>query len=419
MAMFIGAQPNGFGMVGFWPTARIVSVRANIAGQDRFTPSDFTDGVKLCSDVATLLGVKVIALPMSSELPLTAGDASDLKEELSAAHDLGINVVAAAGNTDGRSVGAPANFPGVIAVGGTHTGSGALCGFSATGASVLTPGCALDGADPSTGAPSLVQQGTSEASVILAAALAALRTWRPDVSADSAVRLLTEHATRTIDGLNLNLAAAFRAAGLASIVGAPIGNASPTPEPSPAPSPTATPTPSAPPLKVHLPKPKLTVRTHGVGRKRILVVKAANRPPKTRLSVSVYARTPKGKLRLSVKRVRDVSDSRDPSTIMATHQGSLRGSNRAATRQRRNRVEQPQMKTLCCIAVGVLALVAGVSNASATVFEVRSCAAGTPGAYGWSDSASATFTSGLQCPAIPGQLASGIFAVPRSRHPDP
>jgi hypothetical protein len=297
MAMFISAQRNAFGTVGFWPAARIVSVRANIAGQDRFSPSDYTDGVKLCSDVATLFGVKVIVLPLSSELPLAPEDASDLKEELAAAHDVGINVVAAAGNLDGRAVGTPANLPGVISVGATHSGTGALCGFSAASASFLAPGCGLDGADPATGAPSLDQQGTSEASAIFAAALAALRTWRPDLSADDAAGVLRSSATRTTAGPGLDLAAAFRASGLTSIVGEPVAA---VPSPQPPPQPTAT--PSAP--KSRLLRPKIHVRSRGAGRRRTVVVKATNRPARTQLSVSVYARTSKGKLRLTVTRIR-------------------------------------------------------------------------------------------------------------------
>src|SRR5689334_19058205 len=37
MSMFIGAPRNGYGMVGAWPAARIVSVRANADAGDGFT----------------------------------------------------------------------------------------------------------------------------------------------------------------------------------------------------------------------------------------------------------------------------------------------------------------------------------------------------------------------------------------------
>ena len=48
MAGFIGAPRNGYGMVGLWPSARIVSVRANLIGQDAFTPGRYVQAMKRC-----------------------------------------------------------------------------------------------------------------------------------------------------------------------------------------------------------------------------------------------------------------------------------------------------------------------------------------------------------------------------------
>ena len=73
MSMFIGAASNGFGMVGIWPSARILSVRANQAGQDTFTAVNFIKGVQRCSDAAVEFGVKVVLMPYSSSVALTAG----------------------------------------------------------------------------------------------------------------------------------------------------------------------------------------------------------------------------------------------------------------------------------------------------------------------------------------------------------
>ena len=232
MAMFIGAPANGYGMVGIWPAARIVSVRANVPGEDAFTPAGYINGVKLCNDVALLYGIKIIALPLSSELALSPNDQQALQEEVDAARETGISVVAAAGNNYGRPVGAPANITGVLPVGASDSSSGGLCTFSATGALLIAPGCAIDGADPITGAPSTQQQGTSHAAAIAVAAVSALRTWRPDLSPNDVDRLLNETATPSLGGRNLDLAAAFRAAGLASVSGPPTSSAGALPDPS-------------------------------------------------------------------------------------------------------------------------------------------------------------------------------------------
>lgn len=295
MAMFIGAAANGYGMVGIWPAARIVSVRANVPDQDVFTPAGYINGVKLCNDVALLYGIKIIALPFSSELALSSSEAQALTEEVEGARQTGISVVGAAGNNYGRPVGAPANINGVLPVGASDSSSGGLCTFSATGALLLAPGCAIDGADPVTGAPSTEQQGTSHAAAIAVAALSALRTWRPDLSPADVDRVLNETATPSLWGPNLDLAAAFRAVGLAAVAGPPAS--SPVPSPTPLPSP-------LPQVKRRLSKPKITARSHGRGKRRILTVKAANRPRGARLTVRVYVRGRGGKLRRVATRTR-------------------------------------------------------------------------------------------------------------------
>ena len=132
------------------------------------------------------------------------------------ASDYGVAVVAAAGNDDGGAVAYPAAYPSVLSVGATDTESGALCPFSnrGPGLRLLAPGCGLDGADPGAGAPdSNYWQGTSESSAIAAAALAALDSYRPGLSPASSEEIITGAA-----GGVLNIAQAFRNAGLASIV---------------------------------------------------------------------------------------------------------------------------------------------------------------------------------------------------------
>jgi hypothetical protein len=82
------------------------------------------------------------------------------------------------------------------------------------GLRLLTPGCDLDGADPTTGAPDYnYWQGTSEASAIAAAALAVLDAYQPGLSPEAGENDLTQAENGV-----LNIAQTFRTAGLRAVV---------------------------------------------------------------------------------------------------------------------------------------------------------------------------------------------------------
>ena len=297
MAMYIGAPSNGYGMVGLWPSARILSVRAHVPGQDAFTPARYIHGVKRCDDVAEIYGVKVILLALSSDYALNESEHAELTDAVLAARLHGMNVIAAAGNRHGRPVGTPGNVSGIVSVGASDSGSGSLCSFSATGALLLSPGCSLDGAHGGTGQPVTNQYGTSIASAIAAAGLAALRTWRPDLTPDDADRLLNETATPSEWGRRLDLTAAFTAAGFGQITQPPAAPSAPAPAA----------TPPQPQPQAQLPKPKFSVRWRGKGAKRTLVAHARNRPRGARLTIRVYARGRGGKMRRVASRTRSSS----------------------------------------------------------------------------------------------------------------
>lgn len=276
MAMLIGAPSNGFGMVGLWPAARIVSVQANQPGQDVFAVDGYIGAVDRCVTQASQHQTKVILVAAASETPVSADDQAALSEVIGKARNRDLNVVAAAGNFGGRPVGTPANTAGVLSV-------GAACPTSAAGAALLAPGCGIDGADPTNGQPSANQQGTSAAAAIVATALAALRTWRPDLSAATAEHVIRANASPS----GLDVAAAFRAAGLPDVVQPPVPPAAPPP-----------PAPPGPHGKPHLPMPKFSVRY----KRRVLTIRAANRPARTRMVVRVYRRDSNGRLRSSARR---------------------------------------------------------------------------------------------------------------------
>jgi hypothetical protein len=293
MAMFIAAPRNGYGMVGLWPTARIVSVRANVTGQDVFTPARYVQAMKRCDEVADTYGVRVILLAFSSNVPLTAEEREELRDTVIAIRAHGLSVIAAAGNTDGAAPGVPASEPGILSVAASDGAFGGVCAFSATGAALVAPGCALDGADPSGGQATISAQGTSYAAAIVAGGVAALRTWRPDLAADAIDQLVRSTAK---DG-QLDLTAAFTAAGF------PPPTETGT-EPSDVPTPTSTPTANSTPsptptpsdLRSALPRPQVRVKARRQGTRLRLLITARNRPHSARMKVEAFAPV-KGRVR--------------------------------------------------------------------------------------------------------------------------
>jgi serine protease len=296
MATYMAAAHNGFGSVGLWPTARLVSVRANQANQDTFSAAGYVRGIKRCDELASMFGLKVILLALSSPINLDEEALAEFNDAIGGAKARGMNVVAAAGNMNGGPVGTPAGIAGVFSVGAFDSASGSRCAFSAIGADIEAPGCTIDGADPSTGQPMTTQQGTSIASAVTAASLAALRTWRPDLSPEAAEALFQT----TSSARKLDVSAAFLAAGYAA--GTDI-----VPVPIPQSTPQTTATPEVQPrVKQRLPKPRFSVR-RGTGTKTALVVTVRNRPPGTRVSVRVLAGRKGHKLRRVAFRTRSSS----------------------------------------------------------------------------------------------------------------
>jgi hypothetical protein len=283
-AMFIGAQSNGFGMVGLWPHARIVSVQSNFPGQEVIPMGAYLTGINRCTVQAGLHGIKVIVVALSTETVPSPASIEDLTDGVLTARLQGLNVIVAAGDNAGRPVGTPANIPGAVSVGAVDAGTGAACPSSAAGARLLVLGCAVDAADPSTGQPLQGPLGTSAAAAIAGTALAALRTWRPDLGPDAAEQLL-------IGGGRLDLTAAFVAAGLQAVVEPP----------APPPVPTVTPAPAP---KQRLAKPRLSVRETRKGNRRTLTIRSRNRVAGTTLTVRVYRRTGRTLRRVATRTAR-------------------------------------------------------------------------------------------------------------------
>jgi len=283
-AMVMGAGANGFGMVGFWPAVRIVSVRANVSGQDTFTAPSYINAMKRCNNTAEVYGLKVVHFALASEAPLTADETAALDSLVHTAQAKGMNVVAAAGNSSGGPVLVPASLAGVLSIGGSDA-AGHSCPTSAHGAVLMAPGCGLDAADPASGQPLSELSGTSGASAIVAVALAAIRSWRPDLDPAAAENVLKQTATPSAGGPMLDLAAAFHQLGLGGVVDAHQPTL-PGTQPQNA-SPTAGAIKDLTPAK-RLPRPLVRVRARR-GSKGVLVI-VRNRPRGVVTIVSVYRR---------------------------------------------------------------------------------------------------------------------------------
>ena len=218
MAMMAAAPANGWGMVGTAPRSiQIVSVGILEPGQTTFPFSSYAAGITACLRVRQQYNVRVINLSLGSPESPSSQDYEIVGRRDRTRHRLWCRRGRSRGNDDGGPVEYPAAYPSVLSVGASDTQGGAFCSFSnrGEGLRLIAPGCDLDGADPSSGEPNYnYWQGTSESSVIAASALDALESYRAELSPQAAEEDLTG-----ADGGVLNIAQAFRNAGLGEIVG--------------------------------------------------------------------------------------------------------------------------------------------------------------------------------------------------------
>jgi hypothetical protein len=212
------AAANEWGMVGAAPAAvRIVSIRAT-STTDGLSFGAYQQGMLTCELKAQKYDIKVISLSVGFQGSPTPEQLSELQDAITRARSTyGLDVVAAAGNEGASQVSYPAAAPGVLAVGAANA-QREHCAFSNTGPqlALLAPGCDLEEANPLSGSPEYDYAGTSQATAITAAVLAALRAYRPDLSPDGAEQLM--RSTATVAGGALDVTALFQAAGLQRVI---------------------------------------------------------------------------------------------------------------------------------------------------------------------------------------------------------
>ncbi len=240
MAILAGGQ--GHGLRGIWPQIKIVSIRASSIPAPGQAPTyqyeNYVEGLQKCLEHSSL-NIKTINLSLSSTIPATPDQSQAFAEEVSRATARGIAIVAAAGNAPGEAQ-YPGAEPGVLSV-GAGTISGGICSFSASeSVGLYAPGCELEFANPLTDEydSSEYAQGTSEASAITDTALTALMDYAPRLTVAEDENLLV---TTAVDR-HLDVAGAFEAAGLGSVVAA--GNVAIPPESQPVITPSLRPPPS-------------------------------------------------------------------------------------------------------------------------------------------------------------------------------
>jgi hypothetical protein len=257
MAILAGGQ--GHGLRGIWPQIKIVSIRVTAPAPSGQAPTyqyeNYVEALQKCLEHSAL-SIKAVNLSLSSTISPTPNQSQAFSEVVARLTARGVAIVAAAGNAPGR-VQYPGAESGVLSV-GAGTSAGGTCSFSASeGVGLSAPGCELDFADPFKDEyePTEYAQGTSEASAITSAALTALMSYAPTLTVAQAENLLV---TTAVNG-HLNVAGAFEAAGLGSVVVA--GNAAIPPEPTPASA-------VAPARVTHLSPTKKAKKHHKKKRKR-------------------------------------------------------------------------------------------------------------------------------------------------------
>jgi hypothetical protein len=265
------AGGSGYGVLGAWPRLKIVSVRATdnpSPGQlPTFQFDDYRAAIKKC--VATKVPgapTAVIALPLASVIPPTPDQARLLADAVADAQAEGISILAAAGNDPGP-IQLPGSQPGILPVGAGDPANG-ICPFSASeGLTFYAPGCSIDQID-TRGETFCCGNGTSQAVSYAAGVLVALRSYKPELTATEAV----QHLLATTHNGHLDVAVAFRTAGLDAVVDA--GNAAiPMPPPPP---------PASGPRKV--PRPSIQRVTW---RRGVLDIRLKRIPHGARLHVKI------------------------------------------------------------------------------------------------------------------------------------
>ena len=186
-------------MVGLWPAGRIVSVRANIDGQDAFTPCGYVSGCVGATRPPPLCEPRLFCSSLASDNALTDEETHALRVRLPLRTRTASTSWSRPGIAAGTSPGVPANESGVLSVGATQLASDGTSALQRHLDRASCPGCTLDGAESENGCGHTVSRdellGCTRRRRAFSAPLLASR-----LGPDAAQRLLTDYAAVTSAG---------------------------------------------------------------------------------------------------------------------------------------------------------------------------------------------------------------------------
>lgn len=201
-----------------WQWARVVSIRAARDGAPPATVFSWSDYTRALFDCRTNFpDATVISLSLGAP-STTASDYAEFADYVTKLRNVdGISIVASAGNDGTTEPHYPSSVPGVIGVAGVSA-AGDVCTTSNRQVGQLAVlGCGVQVA----GADGEIDEvtGTSVAAPQVAAILAALRSYAPNLSRQRAEDILFESSDPGPEGLRrVNARRAFLAAGLGALV---------------------------------------------------------------------------------------------------------------------------------------------------------------------------------------------------------
>lgn len=190
-------QNNGTGVSGLAPEAKILPIKINAGGQRTFS-SD-----RLASAIAYAVNHDARIINLSQTV---SQETQVVRDAIQAALDVGVIVVAAAGNADtGRSGGAvefPANMPGVLGVAATDQFN-QLASWSNFGREILVaaPGSSILSTALGGGVVASNPGGTSFSTPVVSAAIADMLSINPTLPVETVFSQLRETASAIGNGL--------------------------------------------------------------------------------------------------------------------------------------------------------------------------------------------------------------------------
>lgn len=222
LAAAMAAPRNGWGIVGVWPGARIISVRASMPTGGILDQSILTAVIK-CRNWAFQNGLTIAVVNLSLGTSTPASSVTDqlMEARVSEMQELSkASFVGSAGNDSGTTMW-PASVKGILAVAATDLGGGWCPSASRDWRTVLAaPGCGgMTGPNLVDGSEGTWEGGSSNAAAMVSATIAALRSLRPDATREQVEQWVTGNGTQMESARRLDGRAIADAAGLGDLKG--------------------------------------------------------------------------------------------------------------------------------------------------------------------------------------------------------